>query len=293
MLCRRILAVVSVLFLTIGTAWADPAPERPAVEWLMWDTPPYHIPDGFETRGVLDGLVDWLAERLPEYDHLREFVAIASRTEILKTRDLVCVVGYYKTQAREAYTEYTRVPPFIAAPLRLFVEAGNAARFAPYLDKSGTIDLAALIADGRLAGGREEGRSYTPPIDGLLDRASAKGGFLAWPRTESGFGMLAAARLDWLIDYPEAALLGLAATPATFRYRMFPIAGADTPRGSYVGCSKKPGGIALIGKIDRLLATAGPHPAWQVDYESWLDPARQTELRRFFAQKPVSELQPR
>ncbi len=280
---RRLLIVLSALWLAVGTAWAGPA-ERPAIEWLIWDTPPYHIPDGYEVRGTLDGLVDFLAERLPEYDHTREYVANATRAEILKTRDLVCIVGYYKTEAREAYTVYSRSPAFVTAPLRLFVDAGTAARFAPFLDPSGAIDLTRLVADGKLVGGREEGRSYTPQIDGMIGK-----GVTTWPRTESGFGMLAAARLDWLIDYPEAAMIGLAGAPAAFHYKMFPIAGADVPRGSYIGCSKKPAGTALIGKIDRLLAAAGPHPSWQADYEGWLDPERQTELRRFFAQKPAND----
>ena len=291
---RSILSAMAALVATMGPAWsAPPDSSQPTVEWLIWDALPFHMAEGSQFVGAEDELVDWLIARLPGYDHMREFVSTESREEMLKTRDRVCAVGYFKTRERATYAQFTDTPAFTTSPARLIVPAQSVARFDKFRDRTGRVDLVALVADRSFSGGRQADRSYTPLIDTLLRPVAATGSLTTWVDVRSGFRMLAAGRIDWLIDYPEAAALALAEAPLSFRYQVLPISGADELRPSYVACSKMPGGIALAADIDRLLAAAGPHPPWQANYEDWLDPERQTALRQILAHRAASVATPR
>ena len=287
--------LVPTLF-PIPVARADEASARPHLTWVMAVPPPIHITGRDEPAGYADETRDWFIAHMPGFRH--ETVNSNSKRlrEMLAASDGICGGAMFKTPEREIDTEFSR-PIYWTIPNRLIVSGQRAAALDAHLNARGEVDLPALLADRAFIGGLQFGRSYSAGIDQALADAEKypnESAALVSIRGPGHFDMLASGRFDWTIGFPievlwwarrlegnpekTGFLSELGGTDLSYRSR--PIAGSTALVPGYIGCSKRPVGLAAIAAIDRLVEEAGPNPPWVAFYLKWLDAGTREDYLR-------------
>ncbi|HEV2678203.1 MAG TPA: hypothetical protein VGV37_26990 [Aliidongia sp.] len=296
---RFLAAALSALaLLPSGMARADDQ-AQPRLTWVMAVPPPIHITLRAGPRGYADETLDWFLARLPDYRH--EVITANSKRlqDMLAAADGICGGAMFKTSEREIDTQFSR-PVYWTLPNQLIVSAQRSAALTAHLNGQGEVDLPALLADKSFVGSLQLGRSYSSGIDRAMAEAQKRPGdsaSLVSIRGPGHFDMLASGRFDWTIGFPIEArwwASRLEGNPektnflselggADLSYLSRPIAGSTGLVPAYIGCSKRPIGLAVIAAIDRLIDAAGPDRPWDAFYLEWLDPVTRADYLRALA----------
>ncbi|WP_035055837.1 TIGR02285 family protein [Andreprevotia chitinilytica] len=181
------------------------AAEREITWVLLPDRPPLYLLKADKTpetpaelgEGISDRAIMLVAAKLPQYRH-RFIRADLQRMwgEIERGHNL-CNISVLRTPDRGKFAYFT--PSIVLPPLALVVRKDRLSQF----NVGGKpASLTALIAKPELTGAFTAKRSYTTPVDALIDRPSD--GARRVVDTSSGqlLRLIAAGSIDYTLEYP-------------------------------------------------------------------------------------------
>ncbi|MFH6782707.1 MULTISPECIES: transporter substrate-binding domain-containing protein [Methylobacterium] len=264
--------------LVVALALTGPArAEGKQITWTVFDAPPYTIVEG-ENRdnGISDRIRRLLTARLTEYSHSTMTVPFPRVLASLKTGEEWCFVGGVKTPEREGFAVFSR-PVAMFYPLRIVVRAANRARF----EALGPLSLRGLLTEHHsLRTSMLRNRAIAPAAD-VLFRQYPPG------QTYSEFGeafrMLLNDRLDYLVEFSSIAAYHARALGAPDAFVGFPFAEENRePVFPRVMCAGTPWGREVVARIDAVLATERPSPAYRSIVEAWAADADLPRIRAVY-----------
>ncbi|MFH6782706.1 MULTISPECIES: TIGR02285 family protein [Methylobacterium] len=272
MVKRRGLAGLVVALALTGPARA----EGKQITWTVYDAPPFMMVEGEERNtGIFDRIRRLLTARLTEYSHSTMTVPFPRVLASLKTGEEWCFVGGVKTPEREGFAVFSR-PVAMFYPLRIVVHAANRARF----EALGPLSLRGLLTEHHsLRTSMLRNRAIAPAVDAL---------FRQYPpgQTHSEFGeafrMLLNDRLDYLVEFSSSVsyYAGLLGRPGAFVG--LPFAESPEPVFARVMCAGTPWGREVVARIDAVLATERPSPAYRNIVEAWAADADLPRIRAVY-----------
>ncbi len=220
-----------------------------SITWLKSESPKSR--DFLRDESVVDPMLEFIKQQVPQVKH-QLITANAKRSwQLLRQGDRICIASAVRNPERERFAYFSNTT--LSPPLRLIVNKDKAAALP--LNKSGEVDLAALLNNTQLRGALVDQRSYGATVDKLLaERAPNKAISVMAP---SDFGtqilqMIARERLDYTIEYEQAMLL------IEDRQQIllsFPVAGVSELMVVGLACPRNSWGLAAIQLIDAALST--------------------------------------
>lgn len=252
---------------------------RETIIWANLHFPPWMIlQGGSKGQGVWDLLLRELVTRLPEYDH--KFVEMNNvRYEQLATDGQnVCKVYYFKTPERERIL-------YFSSPSTVFLSNHVVMRRdkAKLLGNPSSISLESLMQDSRFDGSFIEGRAYGKEIDQHIHSFKGQANLHAnVASNQSMFEFLSLGRTDYILEFPAVRAFfeqDLAIHPDLVNIA---IDGAAPYNITYVTCVRNPWGRQVVARINDVLRTYIPTPAYRAATLRWYQPVEQRQLSKFF-----------
>lgn len=173
-----------------------------------------------------------------------------NRSWMMLDQNTACLLNQIKTPEREAKAIYTGFPMTLYPPLRLIVPASQIANLPKEFDPG-----AFNLAQGDLIG-LVKGRSY----GANLDKMFAQGGDHYFIRggtepAERLVDMLAAKRIQGLIDYSRSVHIYLDEIQSPFAFSAIPVLNEETPVAGYIACSRTPLGQTIVDTLNAIYAS--------------------------------------
>ncbi len=247
------------------------------ITWAVYDAPPYMIAEG-ENRdaGIFDRIRRLLGERLSDYTQSTLNVPFPRIVTSLKNGEDWCFVGGVKTPEREGFAVFSR-PVAMFYPLRIVVRAANRARF----EALEPLSLRGLLTEhGGLRTSMLRNRAIAPAVDAL---------FRQYPpgQTHSEFGeafrMLLNDRLDYLVEFSSIMAYNARQIGEPNAFVGLPFAEENRePVFARVMCAGTPWGREVVARIDAVLATERPSPAYRNIVEAWTAPQDLPRIRAVY-----------
>jgi uncharacterized protein (TIGR02285 family) len=284
-----ICALLGVLLLSALMPMAL-AQTKPTLVWLKRDLPPLFIFEGPKKGlGVIDQLLTLLIAGMPQYQHSVMRVNRARGLQMLHEPALTCDAALNWSKERESWIAFS-VPVFRAMSNGLAVRRVDRELLTPFIN-NGEVDLAALLATGKLALGIVAERNYGEFLDTLLKQAPAKVLTLHYGNQALGslLQMQRLGRLQLLLGYrPEIRYQAQQQGIAEDQLQFYPIRGTGKYLSGYIGCTDTPQGRQAIVEINQLLRNL-PRDHLSEAYAAWLDPDSRGEYleasRAFFEEQ--------
>jgi uncharacterized protein (TIGR02285 family) len=277
---------LAVTMAGLAAPMAPAMAEDNAVIWLLPDYPPVTISHGpRQGTGYADIFLAYLSERTPEYAHRRESSSMSRVFGLMRQGQPVCHPSLLKTPEREAFVDFSGPVEFVL-PHHIVVRSDRVARFSPYRDASGAVDVTRLMQDPALVTTYQEKRGYPPVVSAALKAGAGKTHIIETSADDEGpFRQLAAGWVDYIVAYPDevnwfAERLNLADTA---RFEYLPIAGSAEYVIGHVGCTKGEWGRRIVERVDQVVAKAGPRPIWVEAEARLLDPVAARRFEEVFA----------
>lgn len=270
----RLTAFVVALSALLGS---NVVSARDTVRWGALDFPPFQVRDGeYRDSGSFDGLMEFLIEQMPEYDHDVLTMTFARREEQFRQGQPLCTPGLFRTPEREKYLTFS-LPALIHLDNRLVYLSSKDSR----LEGTDPVELEAVLKREDLIGGFFSQRSFAPNIDPLIKQyANSKTVVLRPLKSSQMYEMLINGEIDYTILFPhEAAYLArkFSSSPNIVVRR---IAGTPPYIFTHVACSKSPLGDAVIARIDSILHAKRKTPAYRSLSERWYGDSDKALIRR-------------
>lgn len=273
---KRFIAFVVVLSALIGS---NALFARDTVQWGALDFPPFQVRDGeYQGSGSFDGLLDFLIEQMPEYDHNVLTMTFARREEQIRQGQPLCTPGLFRTSEREKYLTFS-LPALIHLDNRLVYLSSTGSR----LGGTGPVDFEDVLKRADLVGGFFSQRSFAPNIDPLIKHYENSKNVVQRPlRSSQMFEMLINGEIDYTILFPhEAAYLArkFNGSPNIVVRR---IAGTPPYIFTHVACTKGPLGDAVIGRINGIVRAKRQTPAYRALSERWYGDSDKELIRSYY-----------
>jgi len=274
-LMHRIAAVLlSAAFLQVLVPrLLKPAAAAETVTWILAEFPPLVIdkaPPGQEGFG--EKQLRFLQTRLPQFHHVILKATTSRLWHEMQTADGVCTLSVAKLPDRERFALFSR-RAYYGTTNQMIVRTEDMPKFAPFLDKSGAIDLSLLAEDDRLIGAYSDGTTYGAAIDGFIHNPSRKTPLQPVAHLRFPVALLDKKRVDFIFGYyMEMAYFRRAnhLRDAFTALRTIP----EQPRlGGYIACGKKPVGEKVIAAVDALLASDETMLEFIEPLREWYSPA--------------------
>ncbi|MFW1676526.1 TIGR02285 family protein [Pontibacter sp. JAM-7] len=246
----------------------------PQVTWSRTDFAPYFIVQGpYENQGISDKVIQLLISQIPSYQHQAIVMTLPRMLNDAQQGKPICHASLLKTQAREAFIEYSD-PVMINYANGIITSAAGLQKFGMSPETITDIDLASLRGKP-LSIMVYQGRSYAPHIDQIIaeDRRTDNSIF----RVKSGTSehdrlirQLFAKRLDGFMGRPEEAYFD--SVSHHIRQKLYLIGLTGQPRTSVtrIGCTKGSWNDDLLKEINRLVKTKTMRQAINKAYINWL-----------------------
>ncbi|MDZ5435615.1 TIGR02285 family protein [Pseudomonas fluorescens] len=286
----RVLCAFAGLLLITVLAMPALAQSKESLLWLKRDLPPLFIFDGPKKgQGVIDQLLSRLIAGMPKYQHSVMKVNRARGLQMLHEPSLVCDAALNWSKERESWIAFS-IPVFRAMSNGLAVKRVDREVLTPFI-KDGEVDLAALLATGRVSLGIVAERNYGVFLDALIKQAPPKALTLHYGNDALGslLQMQRLGRLQLLLGYrPEIRYQAEQQGITEDELQFYPIRGTGKYLSGYIGCTNTPQGRQAIIEINQLLRTL-PRDHLSEAYAAWLDPESRSEYleasRQFFEQQ--------
>jgi uncharacterized protein (TIGR02285 family) len=254
---------------------------KDTITWLSIDFPPLRITKGEQKGdGIGDKAVDFLQERLPEYHHNSIEVNLKRLFYTLKKDKKACTIGIIKTAKREDYL-YFSIPALIRPGLSIVIRKENMKTFG----NPKKISLAELIKNRDLKLSIDSKRSYTKPIDTILDRHKAQNNVLirdGYDLTVGFLKMLSKGHIDYVIEYPSQVIYISRELDLGDRFHTIGLEEAPSYTVSHVVCPKSEWGKRVIQKVNVILEQGRPTHHYRSFIERWVDEGRIKEFREVY-----------
>lgn len=249
------------------------APPSKTVSWMQADLPPQFILEGdLAGQGWADRQMHELFSLLPDFDHRLVQGSLSRIWYEMARRDGICFDGAARSPEREDIAQFSR-RPIIAPSYRVIVRAADLARFRPFLDEKGAIDLDRMAEEDGLAGGYTAARANSPVITRFIDSERRRIRLETAVSPSQLFNLLHGKRLDFIISSPVEVPYYKARFHLTAEFASLPVKGGASSIRGYIACSKGPLGRAVIEKIDQTLADESRWTVFIEPLRRWFEPA--------------------
>jgi len=275
-LCVSLFVLVTIIFCYPSSSLA-----KDTITWLSIDFPPLRITKGEQKgEGIGDLAVDFLQERLPEYHHNSIEVNLKRLFFTLKKDKKTCTIGIIKTAKREEYL-YFSIPTLIRPGLSIVIRRKDMKTFGD----PNKISLAELIKNRDLKLSIDSKRSYTKPIDTILERHKAQNNVFirdGYDLTTGFLKMLSKGHIDYIIEYPSQVIYISRELDLDNRFYTIGLEEAPSYTVSHVVCPKTEWGKQVIQKVNIILEQGRPTHQYRSFIERWVDEGRIKEFREAY-----------
>lgn len=203
----KVLVVLPALFL------CSLCMAQETIHWLLTPWAPVVIREGqFKNQGVFELTVERLIEKLPQYQHKKQYVNGKRLFAQLEQNRNNCGLGAIKTSEREEIAYYSIAHSVLPSHSFLTTQ-DKSERFKAMVDQDGLISLEELLVDHQdLRLGIVGGRSYGKTLDEILNKYKNQRNIHKRTGRDMGPGilaMLSLGRVDYAIEYPFATILDI------------------------------------------------------------------------------------
>ncbi|MFC4348357.1 TIGR02285 family protein [Kordiimonas lipolytica] len=270
----------TIFLVLMASAWQGLlAADKPTIHWLSPDFPPVFIASGeYEGKGYGDQIVRYVAEKLPEYNHVTVTVNLNRIYAQMKKLDGFCSAALFRTPERTAFATFSD-DVYHLMTNRVVVMQRNVGLFAPFLNTDGEIDIAKLVAADHLSLGVVPERFYSQLINETLGKLGAADHMVTIPFDRYG-ALLLHGRIDYTFGFPAEVNHQFRQLGKPDSFTAFPIAGEESVQSGGFSCSDMPIGRALIGKINAMIAKEDLSGVYDSFYEQWLDARSLKDYRK-------------
>jgi uncharacterized protein (TIGR02285 family) len=268
--------LASLLLLALALWARGAAAER--VSWIVSDFPPGHVISGERAgTGMIDIEISYFADHLPEFIHETKEISNIRAWSLLKEKDGICLASALDLPQRRQIAVYSRLPGMAILAPEVLTRREEEARFAPYRNAAGEIDLGKLATDSSLRAARTIDRPLGAPIEQFTSNPG-QSQLTTLPTSSQAVMMLDKNHVDYTFGYANEITYYRSIHPDSAEMMAIPIAGQPRVLYTYVVCSDGPIGRRVIARIDELLAQAGTPPPYFEAAGRWYDPADFREL---------------
>jgi len=264
--------------LLIALALFGRADAAERINWIVTDFPPGHVVNGDQAgTGIIDLEISYFADHLPEFIHVTKETANIRAWALLKQKDGICIADAIDLPERRQFAVYTRLPSMAALGPQLLTRRDQAARFAPYRNAAGEIDLNELAANASLRAARTSDR----PLGVAIEQFTSNPGqsrLATLPTSRQAVMMLDKSRVDYAFGYANEITYYRSIHPDSAEMMAIPVAGQPRILYTYVACSDGAIGRRVIARIDELLSQMNLPPPYFAAAGRWYDPEDFREL---------------
>lgn len=240
------------------------------ITWSTRDWFNHQYLENGELKGWGMDIQRMIQRELPQYQHRNQIMNPARRSAEFRAMKNICSIGLFKNTEREEYMHFG-MRNMMTFPLRLYMRR----EIFEKLGRPDLLSLQALLENNQGVLGITKGRSYGVVLDAILTRFEESVSILTSSQLEqkfSGFLMLEAARLDFVIEYPDDM------NTTKFRKNIVAVPIEELPDMLFgnVACAKTEWGAKAIKAINEAVFKLRPTEAYRGAYESTL---RADEIR--------------
>ncbi len=277
MVQKILLVVIICLALLPGNSLS-----KETIYWQKTNWPPYQIIEGDDAgKGRFDMYVDLFQQQLPQYEHENVEMNWSRFWKGARAGKHVLNSLAIKTDERSQFATFSQVIS-IALPHRIIMKRSTLEE----LGNPESVSLAEFIKDKRIDGVLEQERSYSVPLDEILNKSGSSTNFDRKALdVKHIFKMILSGRADYTIEYPIVVdyllhkhNMGASRSLASVRIKELP---------QYIpvriAAPKTPWGLAVIEDIDKVvdsLKTTSRYLEIQKMYHS--DPQELSELQTIY-----------
>ena len=251
------------------------------MNWTVLNLPPFTtVVNGGLGDGIIDGVVTLLERELPQYEPHYESVNISRALMMLDAGDPACYISAVWTPERDRKYFASRVT--LTPPLQLIVRASMQDRLPR--NAAGEVLLEPLLIKHPLRGLIINRRSYSPPIDSLVQKYGQSAGMITVNFGDSSINvmrMLSAGRADFSFEHDSVLAYNLAQNPQGMGPEALvavPIAGVG-PFYATILCPRTPWGRERILAIDAALSRLAHGKEYRAVLDRWRTPQTAQRLR--------------
>lgn len=261
-----------------------------ASETLAWCSPdfsPYFIKKGeLKHKGINDLIIKDLQTRLPQYQH-RYLKANPSRiiAELTEGRKLLCS-ALLKTPEREQKMLFSDMPLFLVHPNHLVILKSQHARFDPYIQGNGAIDLNQLLASELILGVATK-RVYSGVIDKFVMDYASNNDVVKTSNSnvyQSLLNMLQRKRIDFTFGYPIETSFVSAKLNMEDLFEVIPVVNMQSLYPVYITTPDTLWGKEILTSVEAVYNNKKAIMQFSAYYQAWLD-----EVTKVRYQQQVSE----
>lgn len=270
----NVLVLLAFLFAHPGLAKSEAPVSQHTLYWVFSATQDVRDEDRARFMTEDNPILKILTKHLPEYQHNFMYGTVQRVEKELQGSKLVCFPASSNLTRRVAFAYLT---PIGVLPDPVIVTRKDIAD--KYLQKDGTISLQDLVKDPDVKGLFPELRSYGSKIDDVIFGKASK----VRSRPMAPFGanimmMIQNHRADFTLEFPIFLEALKKTVPLAANMVTAPIHGLNQGIPSYVACSRTPGGLEVITKIDSILRESAQDPIYK---KTLLSMATTAEAPRF------------
>ncbi|MBF0193453.1 MAG: TIGR02285 family protein [Magnetococcales bacterium] len=249
--------------------------QKATMEWLIFDFAPIYIVAGQgKNSGFVDGMENYVKERLPQYRHKRTISNIKRLLAILKNRRQACASGLLWSPEQAEYIEYA-IPSMFVFPAHFVIKSERLKSFKPLMNKAGELSLKKMLKESKLVLGYAKQRYYSTALAPIIKKYANENNSFASHRqavTKPLLNMLYKGRFDYTIAFlEEVSYLSEELNIPSGSFITVPIAESNDTQFSLFGCPKSEWGRKKISEINAIIKDARYNPAFYNHYLKWLD----------------------
>ncbi len=249
---------------------------KQTITWYQPDFPPYVITKGEDAEDGIDNrTVQYLIERLPEYQHRFQVASYKRILTYLRNGLEGVVTPLFITPERQQYLVYSDTASYLPLSNGLVVNQEELQRFEPYIQEKGTINIERLMQSGQYTIGITSGRSYSGIIDEMIRKY--KDSHILYERSGSDhlgiLKMLRSKRINAAFGFPVEVKYLSKRSGLQLNLTVLPVADMAPYAPVFFAAPRNKWGEVIISKINQILHQAGTIAKFNQYYESWLDEA--------------------
>ncbi|MDB4444038.1 hypothetical protein N9174_01715 [bacterium] len=198
----------------------------------------------------------------------------------MKKEKKVCMIGIIKTVQREEFMHYS-IPALIRPGLSIVIRKQRIEMFG----NPKKISLAKLIKRADLTLAFDGKRSYTKPIDSILEKHKGQKNVLireGYDLIASSLKMLLKGHIDYLIEYPTQVTYFSREKKLGDQFYTIRLEEALKYTVSHVVCPKNEWGKRVIERVNIILEQGRPTNQYRSFIERWVDERRRQDFRKVY-----------
>lgn len=247
--------------------------------------PPAVVAEGpLAGQGASELALRALGEALPQFAWRYEFATPLRELREITQRDGLCSWGFARLPEREKVMIFNN-RPMISPGYGLILREDRVAKFQPFLDASGAINLTRLAEAASLRGGYPGGRPQYATIKDFIEKNPGR--LNSDSDTGRLFRQLKAGHLDYLFGSRDEVVYYATTLGDNATFTAFPIAGMPAFDMGYIACSKGPISEKVIAAVNDYLADEAHWATFIAPWSRWMTPADFAATAKSPVVKPV------